>query len=256
MRRTRCLGAGWLILHALLFAFSLPGCASVDVLRLTGETFAPKTSVSDVEVLEHEPTRPHVQIAELSVDSFWLSVASKRQKILEKAATLGADAVVFSEPEVPTLPQSTQGIGQSRPPNQSVSKDDTELMPDVVSSIPHDPILGGDVKILLIRGGGGGHGGGHAGGHGGGGHWGGMRGRSGPSAARPWGRYYSPYYGPRYWGYGLYGPGGWGYAPYWGGYDPFWGAYGSYPGWAYPGSGPLFMNTVTVGQAIRYTDSP
>ena len=121
MRCTRSQGAGWLILHALLIAFSLPGCASVDVLMLTGETFPPKTSVSDVEVLEHEPTRPHTQIADLSVDSVWLSVASKRQKILEKAATLGADAVVFSEPEVPALPASTQGIGQSRPPNQRQS---------------------------------------------------------------------------------------------------------------------------------------
>lgn len=252
MRRTRCRGAGWLILYAFLIASSLSGCASVDVLMLTGETFPPKTSVSDVDVLEHEPTRPHTQIADLSVDSVWLSVASKRQKILEKAATLGADAVVFSESEVPALPPSTQGVGQSHPPNQAVPKGDTGLMSDVVPYAAHDAILDTEVKIILIRGGGGGHGGGR----GGGGHWGGMRGRWGPSAARPWGRYYSPYYGPRYWGYGHYGPGGWGYAPYWGGYDPLWGGYGPYAGWAYPDGGSLFMNTVTVGVAIRYSDSP
>ncbi|MDE3219042.1 MAG: hypothetical protein KGO23_06680, partial [Nitrospirota bacterium] len=82
-------GTALFLVHAILSAFTLSGCASVDVLMLSGETFSPRTTVSDVEVLEQEPTRPHIQIAELSVDSLWLSIASKRQKILEKAAMLG-----------------------------------------------------------------------------------------------------------------------------------------------------------------------
>ncbi|MBU6481099.1 MAG: hypothetical protein KGS09_11215 [Nitrospirae bacterium] len=245
-------GTALFLVHAILSAFTLSGCASVDVLMLSGETFSPRTTVSDVEVLEQEPTRPHIQIAELSVDSLWLSIASKRQKILEKAAMLGADAVVFSEPETPPLAQGNRAVGQSNPPNWSAPKDVDRLMSNGLRSAAHDDIVHSDVRIVLIRGGG--HGGGH--GHGGGGHWGGMRGRSGPSAARPWGRHYAPYYGPRYWGYGLYGPGGWGYAPYWGGYDPLWGSYAPYPLGGYPGFGSVFMNTVTIGTAIHYTDSP
>jgi len=241
-------GTALFVVYAILVAFSLPGCANVDVLMLSSETISPRTSVSEVEVLEQEPTRPHTQIAELSVDSLWLSIASKRQKILEKAATLGADAVVFSEPETPPLAQGNRVVGQSNPPNWSAPKDVDRLMLNGLRSAAQDDIIYTDVRIVLIRGGGG-HGGG-------GGHWGGMRGRSGPSAARPWGRFYAPHYGPRYWGSGLYGPGGGGYAPYWGGYDPLWGSYAPYPMGAYPGFGSVFMNTVTIGTAIHYTDSP
>jgi|RhiMetdeSRZDD1v2_1073273.scaffolds.fasta_scaffold293408_2 hypothetical protein len=242
MTRTLRHGTGFLILQAILLPVSLSGCTSVGVLMLTGEAFSPKASISDVEVLEQEPTRPHIQIAELSVDSYWLSVASKRRKILEKAATLGADAVVFADPEMPPLPQGNRLLGQMSPTNWSGSRATDLLVRDVVRSAARDEIPHDDVRVVLIRGGGGGHGRG--------GHWGGMRGRSGPSAARPWGRFYYPYYGPRYWGYGFYGPGSLGYAPFWRGYDPLW---GNYP--PYPGLGSMFVNTVTVGTAIRYSDS-
>ena len=60
---------------ALLLAFILPGCASVDVLRLSSETFTPQTS--HVEILERAPTRPYVPIAVLTVDSWWLSLDSR-----------------------------------------------------------------------------------------------------------------------------------------------------------------------------------
>jgi len=43
-------------LPTLLLAFILPGCASVDVLMLSSETFTPQTS--HVEILERAPTRP------------------------------------------------------------------------------------------------------------------------------------------------------------------------------------------------------
>src|SRR5580765_1775311 len=56
---------------ALMLAVILPGCASVDVLMLSSETFTPQTS--HVEILERAPTRPYVQIAVLVVDSWWLS---------------------------------------------------------------------------------------------------------------------------------------------------------------------------------------
>jgi hypothetical protein len=202
----------------------------VDTVLLTGEAFPPKDSVSDVEVLEQEPTRPHIQFAELSVSCLWLSAERGRQKILEKAATLGADAVVFSEPGIQPLAQSESPVGYTGPPNGSGPRGDGGFRP-------------GDVKIVLIRDGGGGHGRGSYGGA--------MRGRSVPSSARPWARHYAPYYGPRYWGYGTYGPGGWGYAPYWKGYDPLWGGYPPFGGGYVPDLGP---NCVLIGTAIRYTE--
>jgi hypothetical protein len=75
--------------------FCLSGCAGVNVVMLSTETFTPQTS--QVEILEREPNRPYMQIAVLTVDSLWLGVDSKREKILEKARTLGADAVIFGD---------------------------------------------------------------------------------------------------------------------------------------------------------------
>ena len=80
-------------LSALILTIILPGCASVDVHMLSSQTFTPQTST--VEVLERAPTRPYVQIAFLTVNSGLMSEDSRREKIVEKASELGADAVVF-----------------------------------------------------------------------------------------------------------------------------------------------------------------
>src|SRR5262245_43596929 len=92
-RAVPCRRLALTVLPMILLATILPGCASVNVLMLSSETFTPQTS--PVEVLERAPTRPYIQIAILTMDSGLLSEDSKRQKILETAATLGADAVVF-----------------------------------------------------------------------------------------------------------------------------------------------------------------
>ena len=97
----------------LVLATILPGCTSVNVLMLSSETFTPQTN--PVEILERAPTRPYVQIAVLTVDSGLLSEDSKRQKILEKAATLGADAVVFGDPRLLGPPRSNGAAEQSTP---------------------------------------------------------------------------------------------------------------------------------------------
>ena len=220
---------------ALLLVFILPGCAAVDVLMLSSETFTPQTS--QVEILERAPTRPYVQIAVLSVDSWWLSVDSKREKILEKAATLGADAVVFGDVRLSSPTPGNRTAGPSTPPPPLPPKDIEKFMPDDLHSSLQNGVLNADVRVFLVRGGG--HGGGRGGSHGHGGHRGSWSGHSG---LRHWG----PFYGTGYWGYGLYGPVWWGYGPYGGGYYPY---YGSYP---YPGYG--YINTVTFGTAIHYTD--
>lgn len=83
----------------LLLALATTACARVDAIRLTSETFPPKDSADDVEVLDHHPTRPYIEIADLSIADTGLSLESMQGKMLKKAASLGADAVVFSTPE-------------------------------------------------------------------------------------------------------------------------------------------------------------
>ncbi len=223
---------------AFLLALILPGCASVDVVMLSSEPHTPQTS--HVEILERAPARPYVPIAVLSVDSWWLSLDSKLEKIVEKAATLGTDAVVFGDLRLSPPNPGTRSAGHSTPPLSLPPKDIEKFIPDDLHSSTHDDVPGADVQVLLVHGGG--HHGGGSGGHAHGGHWGS---RSGHLGIRHGGRFH----GPGYWGYGLYGPGWWGYGPYWGGYSPYYGYYGSYP---YLGYG--YMNSVTVGTAIHYTD--
>ena len=203
-------------LPTLLLATILPGCASVDVLMLSSETFTPQTS--PVEILERAPTRPYVQIAVLTVDSGLLSEDSKRQKILEKAATLGADAVVFGDPRLLGPPRSNGAAEQSTPSPSLPPKEPEKVMPDDLHSSLQEGAPDADVRIYLVRGGGG--------------HGGSRFGHSGFRHGRH-------FHGSAF--FGFYGPGWWGYGPY--------SNYGGYP---YPGYG--YMNTVTFGTAIHYTD--
>lgn len=222
-------------LPALLFAFILPSCASVDVLMLSSERYTPQTS--HVEILEQAPTRPYVQIAVLSVDSWWLSLDSKREKILAKAATLGADAVVFGDPLSSPFP-GNRTAQESAPPASLPPNENEELLPDDLHSSMQKGMVAGDVRVLLVHGGG--HAGGRGGGHGHGGHGGSSSGHSGS-------HHRGHFHRPAFFGYGLYGPGWWGYGPYWGSYYPYY--YGST---LYPGYGDI--NTVMFATAIHYTD--
>ena len=82
------------LLLGLLLSVACVGCSSVNVLRLTSETFVPR-SVDEVAILSEAPTTEHIRIAELS-ETTSASVATLQRHILKKAAQLGADAVVFS----------------------------------------------------------------------------------------------------------------------------------------------------------------
>jgi hypothetical protein len=90
------------ILSILGPSLLLSACTSVDTILLTSEQFPPKTSADEVAVLEQKPTRPHVELAELRVGDSGLSFGSLQRKILDKAASLGADAVVFAKPQTQT----------------------------------------------------------------------------------------------------------------------------------------------------------
>lgn len=86
------------LLAMILIVSGALGCSNVKVVRLTSETFPPR-SVEDVEALDREPTTEHIRIAELSATSTSSNeVDSLRKQILKKAAKLGAQAVVFSPP--------------------------------------------------------------------------------------------------------------------------------------------------------------
>jgi len=222
----------------VLVISSSAGCAGVDVVMLSTESYTPQPN--HVESLEREPSRPYVQIAILSVSSLWLSTDSKREKILEKAGSLGADAVVFGDfhlrPRKDTRKDAHNPSSPSSPPEE-IEK--PALLDDRLSSLQEQNV-DADVSVVLVRGGRGGTRG-----------PGGWRGRS-------WGGYYGPYYGPHYrpWGY-RFRPGWWGYGPYWGG--PYWGG-GYYYDVPYPSYGAYspydygYTNSVTVGTAIHYTD--
>lgn len=81
----------------LFLGWSIAGCANVQVLRLTSETF-PAREVEDVAILSQFPGDQHQKVAELSETSSSENVSKLQRHLLDKAAELGADAVVFSTP--------------------------------------------------------------------------------------------------------------------------------------------------------------
>lgn len=103
-RRKRRLATGPAIV-GLCLCFS--ACASVDTILLTNDTFPPKESEEEVAVLRQTPTRPHRDLAELRISDNWLSFGSLQHKILNRAAALGADAVVFERPQFQTIRRET-----------------------------------------------------------------------------------------------------------------------------------------------------
>ena len=84
------------LFFGLLVAYLCVGCSSVNVLRLTAETYSPR-SVEEVAILSEAPPHEHTRIAELSETSS-SRVDTLQRHILKKAAQLGADAVIFSVP--------------------------------------------------------------------------------------------------------------------------------------------------------------
>ena len=88
------------VIIGLCLCFS--ACASVDTILLTNDTFPPKESAKEVAVLRQTPTRPHRDLAELRISDSRFSFGSLQRKILSRAADLGADAVVFAQPQTHT----------------------------------------------------------------------------------------------------------------------------------------------------------
>ena len=106
-----CVERFFSILSVLELCLLLSACASVDTILLTSETFPPKGSADEVAVLEGKPTRPYQDLAELRIGDSGLSFGSLQRKILNRAATLGADAVDLCQT---ANPDSTRGRGMNR----------------------------------------------------------------------------------------------------------------------------------------------
>ncbi|HJT20200.1 MAG TPA: hypothetical protein VJ746_07000 [Nitrospira sp.] len=90
---------------ALAIAGSMVACASVDTILLTGEKFPPKESIEEVSVLNATPAQPHLDVAELRIGDSWLSFGTMQRRMLKEAAALGADAVVFAQPQTEIMHQ-------------------------------------------------------------------------------------------------------------------------------------------------------
>lgn len=97
----------------------LVACVSVRVESLTHETYPPQTSHEPVQWLETEPGTPYVELARIIAMSQSVDEDGLRDKILTRAATLGADAVVLGKSDVlesmgaETPYQSTMGPAAS-----------------------------------------------------------------------------------------------------------------------------------------------
>jgi hypothetical protein len=80
----------------MLVIGTVMACASITVIRFTQDTFQPKASGQEVQVLFQEPSCPHLKLAALSgEETTWSSLEDVRLEILRKAAQLGADAVII-----------------------------------------------------------------------------------------------------------------------------------------------------------------
>lgn len=80
-------------------------CAGVDVVPLTEQSFPSKASSRNVEVLNFVPSCPHILLADLSIQGDAKEFQRLQTRILEKAAALGADAVIFAKPQQRTQHQ-------------------------------------------------------------------------------------------------------------------------------------------------------
>lgn len=94
----RCVLCAWYLAVLLLLE---AGCAriTVDTIRLTRDRFPAKHSAEAVEPLARAPQRPYREVADLAARGKSVSFEKVQQKILERAAELGADAVIFHKPE-------------------------------------------------------------------------------------------------------------------------------------------------------------
>ncbi|HEY6287806.1 MAG TPA: hypothetical protein VIW48_00015, partial [Nitrospiraceae bacterium] len=96
---------GRTILTLAVSAF-LAGCVGTRIEYFTDTTYPPRSTGAPVEWLTAEPTRPHLEVARITVRSSNYSVETLQHTMLDRARALGADAIV---PDVPVVVISRPG---------------------------------------------------------------------------------------------------------------------------------------------------
>lgn len=82
------------LVFALFASVVLTGCVSVRVVPLTNEAYPPRTDHDTVLWLDTEPASAHIQLARVIATSQSADEDRMRDKLLARARTMGADAVV------------------------------------------------------------------------------------------------------------------------------------------------------------------
>jgi nucleotide-binding universal stress UspA family protein len=73
------------------------GCVSLRVEPLTHESFPPRENLERLQVLKAEPAAAHIKLARIIATSDSADEDQMQEKILARAKTLGADAVVMGK---------------------------------------------------------------------------------------------------------------------------------------------------------------
>ena len=81
----------------LILAVASPAYG-MDVVKFTSEEYPRTKDVSSVEILEKAPDRPYIKLAQITIGNSKKSGATLQTKIRERAAKMGAHAVVFGDP--------------------------------------------------------------------------------------------------------------------------------------------------------------
>ena len=84
----------------------LTGCVGTRIEYFTDTTYTPRNPAASVDWLTGEPTRPHVEVARITVRSSNYGIETLRKSILDRARALGADAIL---PDVPMVVMSQPG---------------------------------------------------------------------------------------------------------------------------------------------------
>jgi hypothetical protein len=89
-----------------LVAASFTGCVGTRIEYFSDTTYPARSKAAQVEWLGAEPTRPHVEVARITVRSSNYGLETLRETMLNRAHALGADAIV---PELPMVLMSQTG---------------------------------------------------------------------------------------------------------------------------------------------------
>lgn len=81
-----------------MLSLLVTGCAGIRVEYLTEETYAPHRAAEQIEWLDRDPDRPHIELARILVRSSNLSDESLRTALVNRAHALGADALISDVP--------------------------------------------------------------------------------------------------------------------------------------------------------------